>query len=126
MNIKFLIFPVLFLLDIYTKVSLNKSDAIDQIQYHYRYIPTWFAIPICLAFYFAYKYPVYRFSLLFASTGMTLNFIDSTDGVITNPFVFLGFGNAIAFNIADLCIVSGAILFAVAFFRNKKQVLVPA
>ncbi len=124
MNTKYLILPILFVLDIITKVTLDKSNTFERIQYHHRQIPIWFVIPICAAFYLAYKHQSYRFPLLLLNTGAILNFIDGRDGVVTNPFVFLGIGNAIAFNIADLCIFIGSILCIVATFRTKRASLV--
>lgn len=119
MNTKYLVIPVIIIADIATKNWTN-YDALG-VQNHYGAINKWsilFLIPMILL---AAIRPQYRVYLGICIAGGILNYLDSLDGVVINPFITIPWDYAIGFNIADIAILYGAIGAIVIAIKEKRQ-----
>lgn len=65
--------------------------------------------------------PKYRLPVAVCITGGILNYLDSLDGVVINPFIGIVQTTAAAFNVADIAILTGFVWAVVIAVKEKKE-----
>jgi lipoprotein signal peptidase len=111
--------PAIVVADVVTK-NTQHYNAAD----HYKNIPWWFLLCMAPLAYLSFKKPRYRLSAAIMITGAFMNYLDSLDGLVINPFIIIVQTLGVGFNIADLAIIAGFVLGfieAIKERRSKKQ-----
>ena len=105
-----LIIAILFLVvivDLFTKLYLDTLTRFEhERSIEYTLISGYFLIPFAIIVW-KLKSP----SLTFLFSGALCNVLDSADGKVMNPFIYVNYPDAVGFNAADVFIYIGSIGF---------------
>ena len=107
--------PAVIVADIATK-NIKHFEEAD----HYKQMHWWIFLCFIPLAYTAKKYPKYRFWASLMFTGGLLNYFDSLNGHVVNPFILIVQETGIGFNIADIAILGGFIGSVVIYVKSKK------
>lgn len=116
MNIKWLLLPAIILLDYWTKHRGHM-----EIVNHYKTIPFWallFLIPLAVM---SVRNRRYLLPAAVMITGGLLNYFDSLDGLVINPFVVIVGTMGIGFNVADVAILTGFLYCVKESLKERKE-----
>jgi lipoprotein signal peptidase len=117
LNTKYWMLPAIIVADVITK-----SGSHVPFTDHYRSITLLhMTTSIALLSLLVWMRPQTMFWASVAITGAFLNYFDSLDGLVINPFAIISNTISIAFNIADIAIAVGAIGIVISAAKTTKS-----